>query len=127
MGVLGIGIDLLHIPRFRAVLARRGQAKMVQRILTAKEREEYQTLSEDAHRLRFLGVRWAVKEAAYKALYPSFRLTWKDLSFTREGASPKPILDLESPTSDNPHLKMHASVSHDGEYIIAQVLAEHLP
>lgn len=57
MGVLGIGIDLLHIPRFRAVLARRGQAKMVQRILTAKEREEYQTLSEDAHRLRFLGVR----------------------------------------------------------------------
>lgn len=127
MGVLGIGIDLLHVPRFQAILTRRGSTKMIQRVLTPKERDEYHLLLDDAHRLRYLGVRWAVKEAAYKALYPSIRLTWKDLAFIRENASPKPVLNLESPKLDNPHLKMHASVSHDGEYIVAQVLAEHLP
>lgn len=57
MGVLGIGIDLLHVPRFQAILTRRGSTRMIQRILTPKERDEYHLLLDDAHRLRYLGVR----------------------------------------------------------------------
>lgn len=57
MGVLGIGIDLLHVPRFQAILTRRGSTKMIQRVLTPKERDEYHLLLDDAHRLRYLGVR----------------------------------------------------------------------
>ncbi|PAV21077.1 4 -phosphopantetheinyl transferase [Pyrrhoderma noxium] len=31
--------------------------------------------------VRFLAVRFSVKEAAYKALYPTIRPTWKELSY----------------------------------------------
>ena len=67
---------------------------------------------------RFLTVRWAVKEAAYKALFPLYRPTWKDLTVSKDCG--KPSLKFES----CPRVKLHASVSHDGEYTVASVLAE---
>ena len=63
--------------------------------------------------------RWAVKEAAYKALYPALRPTWKQLSFRPGDSDVKPILKLEKST-----IVLHSSVSHDGEYVVAYVLAE---
>ena len=68
---------------------------------------------------RFLTVRWAVKEAAYKALFPLYRPTWKDLTVSKDCG--KPSLKFEN----CPRVKLHASVSHDGEYTVANVLAEH--
>jgi 4'-phosphopantetheinyl transferase superfamily len=67
--------------------------------------------------------RWAVKEAAYKALYPHFRPTWKDLVITK-GTDPKPVLKYQ-PVDDGDHaLRFFLSISHDGEYTVATVLVD---
>lgn len=71
------------------------------------------------------GHRWAVKEAAYKALYP-LRPTWKELTFTSfdPKTGSKPTLIFHPSGSPGPHPRLHVSVSHDGEYILAHVVAE---
>jgi len=70
--------------------------------------------------------RWAVKEAAYKALYP-IRPTWKEITYSPFNSATriKPTL-LYRPVCDvvTPADKFHVSVSHDGDYIFAQVIAE---
>lgn len=79
--------------------------------------------------------RWAIKEAAYKAAYPIIKPTWKELTFAKmEGdvANLKPVLAYH-PSRDRAQaregsgkaaMRMHASVSHDGDYIFATVLVE---
>ncbi|KAG8694631.1 hypothetical protein FRC09_009725, partial [Ceratobasidium sp. 395] len=67
---------------------------------------------------------WAVKESAYKALYPRHRLQWKQLSFLPPPNHKKPVLFFNDPAGIFNNLKLHASVSHDGEYVFATVLAE---
>jgi holo-[acyl-carrier protein] synthase len=66
--------------------------------------------------------RWVAKEAAYKALYPHFIPTWKDLVISKDSGL-KPSLQYISPESKNT-LKFHLSVSHDEEYTVANVLVE---
>jgi len=69
----------------------------------------------------FLTVRWAIKEAAYKALSPLYKPTWKDLTVS------KPLEDGGKPSlafEKYARVKLHASVSHDGGYTVASVLAE---
>lgn len=61
-----------------------------------------------------------MKEAAYKALYPR-RPTWKDLTYSSfdKRSKSKPELVLHSAVDT----RLDVSVSHDGEYIVASVLA----
>jgi holo-[acyl-carrier protein] synthase len=70
-----------------------------------------------------------VKEAAYKAMYPYARATWKELSYTGLTATSKPRVEYlpSAPSPDREENKigrLHVSVSHDGEYVYASVLAE---
>ncbi|CCF51639.1 hypothetical protein NDA11_000770 [Ustilago hordei] len=182
--ILGIGIDILHLPRLRQLALRRntsresdahdlntrtvadrartGLDKLARRILCEAEKEEYNQIAqwqlEDAQKLskleRYLAVRWSAKEAAYKALYPKHVLSWKDLSVQKpdtnvDNAVPivsvglaqlesqgfrtkKPEISLSdewrskhSGMSSIP--KLHLSLSHDGEYVVANVLAEEPP
>ncbi|KAI6035307.1 4'-phosphopantetheinyl transferase [Pisolithus orientalis] len=125
MPVHGIGIDILHVPRLVALIKRRGLSKLASRILSPVELGAFRALTCQPESggggtsvanerglesiVRFLGVRWAVKEAAYKALYP-LRPTWKELTYTS--------FDNATPA------RLHVSASHDGEYIVASVLAE---
>ncbi|KIK65333.1 hypothetical protein GYMLUDRAFT_113704, partial [Collybiopsis luxurians FD-317 M1] len=126
MAILGIGADVAHIPRFAALLNRRNSHKLARRILSEPELVHWhKSRSHDlpAKDAQFLAVRWALKEAAYKALYPIFRPTWKDLSYYPLGAlesSSKPTLFYRSHEA----LTLHCSVSHDGDYVFATVLAE---
>lgn len=76
--------------------------------------------------------RWAVKEAAYKALYPHTILTWHDLTLSQLQSSHhynpstttiyrvggKPKLDYDK------SVKFHVSISHEADLITAVVLAE---
>ncbi|KAI6105647.1 4'-phosphopantetheinyl transferase [Pisolithus sp. B1] len=137
----GIGIDILHVSRLAALIKRRGLSKLASRILSSVELDAFRSLtsrrSENNKALatnereptepivRFLGVRWAVKEAAYKALYP-LRPTWKELTYTsfdtKNGL--KPALVYTSLSPDATPARLHVSASHDGEYIVASVLAE---
>lgn len=148
MTIIGIGVDLLHVPRFYAFIRRRGLSRISRRILSVVELDQYPLTSAPESsdlQCRYLAVRWvigiydvewsdlrecsyrwAVKEAAYKALYPTYKATWKDLSLLRLDHSPKPTLSLDIPTAGNVPVKLHVSVSHDGEYLVAQVLAEEM-
>jgi holo-[acyl-carrier protein] synthase len=67
-----------------------------------------------------------VKEAAYKALNPALIPTWKDLSYLPATAG-KPRL-IYAPTTDirTPVPNLHVSVSHDGGFVCAVVVAERL-
>ncbi|KAF8558905.1 4'-phosphopantetheinyl transferase [Imleria badia] len=126
MTIHGIGVDLLHVPRMAALVRRRGAGRIASRILSSTERSAFCRLWSDEETMRFLGVRWAVKEAAYKALYP-LRPTWKDLTYTTfdPQTESKPTLAFH-PTGGIVSGQLHVSVSHDGEYIIAHVVAENM-
>ncbi|BGP55784.1 hypothetical protein JCM8202_005651 [Rhodotorula sphaerocarpa] len=129
--LLGVGVDLLHLARLRSVLARRGPERLAARILSCSERVEWENLAEagPVQRERFLALRWTAKEAAYKALYPSIVPRWADLSVSKSG--PKPILAFSdqatfarSPSISPEHVRMHLSVSHDADLMVAYVVAE---
>ena len=143
MGVIGIGVDIVHVPRLASLVRRRSPAKFAVRILSPSELSEWKTLSpsttsapamtardsdviavvpEISKRVRFLAVRWAVKEAAYKALFPNHTPTWKDLSVSKEPGNDGGKPQLVFGKFEN--VRLHVSVSHDGEYIVANVLAE---
>ena len=66
-----------------------------------------------------------MKEAAYKALYPKWKPTWKELSYF--SADPlthrKPGLRFHS-IAEKDKLGLHVSVSHDGDNVVTMVLAE---
>jgi len=121
MAILGIGADIVYIPRFLALLQRRSPSALARRILSQPELEDWNTTRSD--HARFLAVRWALKEATYKAVYPTLRPTWKDVSYHPLGAleaGSKPSMSYES----QPGLTLHCSVSHDGDYVFATVLVE---
>jgi holo-[acyl-carrier protein] synthase len=70
--------------------------------------------------------RWAVKEAAYKALYPAHVATWKELTYRslHEGTRPSLVLQSVRLQQQIVDVKLHVSVSHDGDYVFASVVAE---
>jgi holo-[acyl-carrier protein] synthase len=60
MTVLGIGIDLLHLPRFRALVSRRGAAPVAARILSQTEHSAWQKIPKEGlngRSTQFLAVR----------------------------------------------------------------------
>ena len=159
--IVGIGTDILQLSRLHALPLRRLQ-RLSSRILTANETRllanvsvsgflEKQGLEPDHHEtiVRFLGVRyvlpsfldaaidtlrWAAKEALYKAVYPYHKLYWKDIELlpiqNQERSSPKLQVTFTKPLhltvdgSTIPFLKTHLSISHDGGFVIAMTVVE---
>lgn len=129
--IVGIGVDLIHLPRLAKLLARRpGGEKRVhhfgRRILCRSEQDELRDISnaETARLHTWLAVRWAAKEAAYKALYPHLRVRWSDLHVDKaRGVKPAMRFSAESevPVAARPGLDL--SISHDGDYVVAFVVA----
>ncbi|WFC98264.1 hypothetical protein MYAM1_000989 [Malassezia yamatoensis] len=177
LAVLGVGVDLVYLPRMRSLVSRHaqrlscgslsGSLSQVPRFATPQRQDEKpsqesllsaaaqhfakRTLSslestawhqqapfmQHEDRLRFLATRWACKEAAYKAVYPHIHLRARDISMSRGETrlTAKPQLQLDpqkiyrsldgaSVTELAHQLTLHASISHDGDYVIASVLAE---
>ncbi|KAI0269265.1 4'-phosphopantetheinyl transferase superfamily [Gloeopeniophorella convolvens] len=125
MGILGIGADVLHLPRLIRHLS---NDRLAKRILSPVELHEYLSIpaQDPERRVRFLAVRWTVKEAVYKAVYPTLKPTWQDFTFKKPLGSNKPNL-LYQPRDETFSLllgRIHASVSHDGEYAFATVIVE---
>ena len=144
MAILGVGVDIVNIDRILSLVKRRGITRFADRILSRDESSTFRTYP--SNKAQFLAVRcvifiisielspqalfrFAVKEAAYKALYPSFQPTWKQLSF-HTLKSGKPTLYYEStpiakPTdSSSIRVSLHASISHEENYVVAMVVAE---
>ncbi|KAG2013730.1 hypothetical protein CC2G_010608 [Coprinopsis cinerea AmutBmut pab1-1] len=129
MTILGIGVDIIHTPRISALLKKRYAGRFVKKILSPAEYSGWVNLSTSGTSgdlVRYLAVRWSVKEAAYKALYPTVRPTWKELTYTSLNSGIKPSLSYQPLDGLSGSLvgPIHVSVSHDGEYVLSQVLVE---
>lgn len=77
-----IGVDVVEVPRFRALLARR--PRVAERVFTPAERAYAEARTDPAERL---AARFAAKEAAMKALGAGFGdVAFRDIEVVRAGS-----------------------------------------
>ncbi len=124
--ILGLGTDLVGIARIRGVLERHGQA-FLDRTYTPAEQAYAREARDPAERL---AARWAVKEAAMKALGTGWaqgvRLT--DIALLPATADGPPRLVLTGVAAQVAArlgaTRHHASVSHSDGLAVATVILE---
>jgi holo-[acyl-carrier protein] synthase len=116
VAVLGVGIDVVDIARFRATLER--TPALLVRVFTEQERERP---------LASLAARFAAKEALAKALGAPTGLAWTDAEIRNE-ASGDPQLELRGSVqarADELGVRtVHVSLSHDAGIASAVVVLE---
>ena len=123
--VLGMGLDLVSVERFRRFLQRRGE-RALQRLFTPGERKYCRGHVDPA---QSLAARFAAKEALFKALGTGMGPGggWHDVEVTRL-ASGKPELLLHGRAAElATELRVraiHLSLSHSGDTAGAVVVLE---
>ena len=122
MGVVGVGVDLVDVPRFAAVIARR--PGFITRVFTEREIEASGGAS--APRVASLAARWAAKEAVAKVLVDNRGLEWHHCEVLN-GGNGEPGLVLSGTVLEAARARhidvWHLSLSHDGPMAIAFVVA----
>ena len=89
MRVVGVGVDVVDVPRFRAMLARR--PALAERLFTENERRDANGQAER------LAARFAVKEATLKSLSVGLgAVRWHDIELVKQ-PSGAPSLALTGP------------------------------
>jgi holo-[acyl-carrier protein] synthase len=121
--VLGIGIDLVQIPRLRAIVAR-WQDRFLRRVFTEAELAYCQSRRDP---IPHLAARFAAKEAALKALGTglSMGISWRELEVRRErGQPPTLVLSGRSRVIGTARggNRVLLTLTHDGEYAMAQAM-----
>jgi holo-[acyl-carrier protein] synthase len=122
--ILGLGTDLVAIGRVEKVLSRY-RDRFLDRVFTLAERAECLSRARPA---THLAARLAAKEAAMKALGTGWGLgvRWQEIE-VRSGASAPPTLRLTGIARERAEARgirqAMVSLSHDGEYAIAIVVA----
>jgi holo-[acyl-carrier protein] synthase len=114
--IVGIGVDLVDIPRFERSIAR--TPRLIERLFAPGER----VLAP-----RSLAARYAAKEALIKALGGSEGVHWTEIEITSE-ASGRPWFTLSGSTAEvvaeRGITAVHLSMSHDAGLATAYVVAE---
>ncbi|KAJ3217834.1 hypothetical protein HK099_005318 [Clydaea vesicula] len=105
--ILGIGNDLVLLSRFKLVADRVTIRRLAKRILTEHEQE----------------VLFSVN-SAYKALFGHYKLSWKDVEIRKVNGKPDLFLSDNVRKLFDYEIKGFLSISHDGEYLLANVLFE---
>lgn len=120
MAIVGIGVDVVDLTRFGAVLQR--SPRIVDRLFTAEEQT-----SARGHLLpvQSLAGRFAVKEAIAKALGAPAGMHFHDCQVSNGG---QPTVRLSGTVAaaarDRGVAAWHVSISHDGPVAVAYVIAE---
>lgn len=123
MTVVGVGVDLVHLPRLRAVIDR-WQDRFLARVFTDGE-IAYCRARRDP--VPHFGARFAAKEAGMKALGTGLRLgvRWHELEVRRERGE-APVLVLSGRSREiglaRGGSRMLLALTHDGDYALAQAL-----
>lgn len=123
--VIGIGIDLVAVDRIARVLRRRGE-RFLARVYTAGELAACPPGEQYARRL---AARFAAKEAALKALGTGLAggIRWREIE-VRRAAGGRPEIVLHGRAAEYAAglgvSRMHLSLSHDGPFAAAVVVAE---
>jgi phosphopantethiene--protein transferase domain len=114
--IVGVGVDLVDIPRFERSLAR--TPRLIERLFAPAER-----------RLKphSLAARYAAKEALIKALGGSEGVHWAEIEVASE-PSGRPVFALSGETAATVRARgisaLHLSLSHDAGLATAYVVAE---
>lgn len=122
--IAGNGVDIVDLKRFRIMDAHR-LGRLAKRILTDCEFDDFTTTSLHKQHL-CLAKYWAVKEAVAKAFGTGIRgnTVWKNIQMRKtELGQPKIYLQ---PALHTPGRFCHISISHDGDYVIAYAVLEHV-
>lgn len=111
--IIGTGIDLVTISRFREMPRKE---KLAEKILTEIEYDEY-TNSDDQG--LYLARAWAVKEAVAKSFGTGIAddVVWKNMQLSKN-KNGQPLLQLKKPLIRE-GIQCHVSISHDGDSLIA--------
>lgn len=125
--IVGTGIDLVRVARVAGVYEKHG-GRFVSHVLHEKELAEFEKAPDKA---RFLAKRFAVKEAATKALgtgqAQGVLLRHFYVIHNKHG---KPLLHADSAAkkicTNIGAMAMHVSISDESEYAIANVILEKL-
>lgn len=114
--VRGIGVDLTEVARLDAALAR--QPALAERLFTPGER---------GLPIRSLAARFAAKEAVAKSLGSPGGLSWQDCEIvTLDSGAPEVRVTgtVAALAAERGISTFHLSLSHDGGFAIAMVVAE---
>jgi len=114
--IVGVGVDLVDLARFKAALDR--TPGLVDRLFTAAERQL---------EVASLAANFAAKEAVAKALGAPRELQWHDVEVTRS-ESGRPALAVSGSVATAADglgvMRWHVSLSHDAGMAVAMVVAE---
>ncbi len=126
MTIIGVGVDLVHVPDFAGQLALPGTGFAA--AFSPGERNDVQSRPCDS--ARHFAARWAAKEAVIKAWSASL---YGDAPVMAEGIHG--LIEVVTDAWGRPRIRLHGevakrldglhlevSLSHDGEYAIAYVI-----
>ena len=114
--IVGIGVDLVDIPRFERSIER--TPRLLERLFAPAER---------GLALRSLAARYGAKEAPIKALGGSDGVYWSEIEVASE-PSGRPVFALSGSTAavvaERGITALHLSMTHDAGVAVAYVIAE---
>ncbi|NHB98041.1 holo-ACP synthase [Photorhabdus stackebrandtii] len=125
MAIIGLGTDIVEIARIEGVVGRSGE-RLAKRILSASEWQQYQQHEKP---VRFLAKRFAVKEAAAKALGTGIRngLAFNQFEVLNDDLG-KPILRLYGVAAELAQklgvTSLHVTLADERRYACATVILE---
>lgn len=117
--IKGIGIDLIELDR---VAKQIHQDAFINRVLTEKERKQFDMLS-DKRKLEFLAGRFSAKEAYAKACGTGIgkSVSFQDLTIINDSLG-RPLLEDRTASGDT----VHVSITHTDHTAAAFVIIESL-
>jgi holo-[acyl-carrier protein] synthase len=125
--IVGLGVDLCAIARVERALSRHG-GRYEAKVFTERERADCARRARPAHHY---AARYAAKEALVKALGGAPGVSWQEIEVASGGASEgggPPRLLLFGAAAERCRRvgaqRLHLSLSHDGGYAVAVVVAE---
>jgi len=120
--IIALGIDAVAIARFSALMQRR--PGVVQRLFVD---DEVYRADGSLRNAASLAARFAAKEAAAKALGAPAGLLWHDCRVLTDAAG-RPSMEVCGTVAAAARIqgidRWHVSLTHDGDYAMAQVIAE---
>lgn len=125
MAILGLGTDIVEIARIEAVVERSGD-RLAQRVLSENEWALYQQHQQP---VRFLAKRFAVKEAAAKALGTGIRhgLAFEQFEVVNDALG-KPVLVFHARAAEVAAelgvTSIHVTLADERRYACATVIIE---
>ncbi|CDQ21506.1 holo-[acyl-carrier-protein] synthase [Halobacillus karajensis] len=116
--IKGIGVDIIELGRIKQSIKRK--ERFVQRILTQREHDRYETLSEK-RKVEYLAGRFAAKEAFAKATGTGIgELGFHDVEILSNETTGAPVMSAKGYENE----QLWVSISHSTDHAIAQVVLE---